>query len=237
MTSADKNATPRYQQIKQDLLDRIAAGEWAVGEAIPPEQTLARDFGVARMTVNRALQDLTQAGVLVRRRGSGTYVAPPRIHTSLLQIRNIADEIAERGHHHDSALLRLETVPATADQALLFGIEAGDPLFRSVIVHRENEVPIQVEDRLVNPAVAPHYLEQDFKSQTPSAYLSMVAPLIGAHYTVEARLPGREIALHLAIGTREPCLVVHRTTRTEDRIASLAVLWHPGQLYQLTGGV
>ena len=237
MTSAEKSATPCYQQIKQDLLDRIAAKEWGIGEAIPPEQTLARDFGVARMTVNRALQELTQAGVLVRRRGSGTYVAPPRVHTSLLQIRNIADEIAERGHRYDSALLRLESVPASADQALLFGIETGAPLFRSVIVHRENDVPIQVEDRLVNPEVAPHYLAQRFKTQTPSAYLSMVAPLAGAHYTVEARLPGREIAAHLAISTKDPCLVVLRTTRTEDRVASQAELWHPGQLYQLTGGV
>ncbi|BEV71956.1 MULTISPECIES: histidine utilization repressor [unclassified Paludibacterium] len=237
MTSADKNATPRYQQIKQDLLERIAAGEWGVGEAIPPEQTLARDFGVARMTVNRALQDLTQAGVLVRRRGSGTYVAPPRVHTSLLEIRNIADEIAERGHHHDSELLLLEAVTATAEQAALFGIEPGEPLFRSLIVHRENAVPIQVEDRLVNPSVAPHYLEQSFRQQTPSAYLSMVAPLIGAQYAVEARLPGKDIASRLSISTREPCLVVFRTTRTERQVASLAVLWHPGQMYQLTGGI
>lgn len=237
MTPSDKNATPRYQQIKQDLLDRIAAGEWGVGQAIPPEQTLAREFAVARMTVNRALHDLTSAGILVRRRGSGTYVAPPRVHTSLLQIRNIADEITERGHRHDSALQVLETIKASAEQARAFGMQRGDTLFHSVIVHRENGVPIQVEDRLVNPQVAPHYLAQDFAVHTPNAYLSMVAPLIGAHYAVEARLPGRDIAAKLAISARAPCLVVYRTTRTEAQVASLAVLWHPGTLYQLTGGL
>jgi GntR family transcriptional regulator, histidine utilization repressor len=237
MSMDDTKTTPLYQRIKQDLLDRIAAGEWSEGEAIPTEQALARGFGVARMTVNRALLDLTQAGVLVRRRGSGTFVAPPRAHTSLLQIRNIADEIAERGHCHDSALFRLERTVADGAAAHALGLAPGAPLFRSVVVHRENGVPIQVEDRLVNPDVAPLYLGQDFSCITPSAYLQQVAPLIGAQYTVEARLPTREIAAMLDIGMRAPCLVVHRTTRTELRIASLAVLWHPGQRYQLTGGV
>lgn len=237
MNDPGQKSTPRYQRIKQDLLERIAAGEWGEGAAIPPEQTLARDFGVARMTVNRALLDLVQAGVLVRRRGSGTYVAPARVHASLLQIRNIADEIAERGHRHDSALHRLERVAASVEQARALGLHPGAPLFRSVIVHRENGTPIQVEDRLVNAEVAPQYLAQDFSSITPSAYLQAVAPLVGAQYTVEARLPPREIAAMLDISPRAPCLVVYRTTRTERCLASLAVLWHPGQRYQLTGGL
>lgn len=230
-------ATPHYQRIKQDLLQRITAGEWLPGQAIPAEAVLAEQFSVARMTVNRALQELARDGVLLRRRGSGTYVAPPPVQTSLLQIRNIADEVTERGHVHDCQLFRLERVQADVDQAAVFAVERGAWLFRSVLVHREDGVPIQAEDRLVLPALVPDYLAQDFTRQTPSAYLMAVAPLQAAHYTVEARLASREIAGMLAVGRQSACLVVRRTTHGQHGIVSLAELWHPGQRYRLTGGV
>lgn len=237
MSDARNKTPPRYRQIKDDLLARIAAGEWPVGAAIPPEETLARAYAVARMTVNRALSELTQAGHLTRARGSGTFVAPPRVEASLLEIRNIADEIAERGHRHACEPRHLGKDAADAALAAAFDLRRGAALFRSVVVHRENGAPIQVEDRWINPAVAPAYLAQDFTTQTPSAYLSSVAPLTAASYTVEARLPTPEVAAMLAIDADAPCLVVHRRTRSGERVASVATLWHPGDRYRLTGGI
>jgi GntR family histidine utilization transcriptional repressor len=228
---------PRYQQIKDDLLTRIAAGEWKVGDAIPPEETLAREFAVARMTVNRALRELTEAGHLRRARGSGTFVAPFQVEASLLAIRNIADEIAGRGHRHRSQVQVLERATADAALATAFDRTRGARLFHSVIVHFENEVPIQVEDRWVSPELAPDYLGQDFGALTPNAYLSAVAPLSGARYSVEARLPPPAVAEMLAIGAGFPCLVVNRTTLVGERVASVATLWHPGERYRLTGSL
>lgn len=232
----DKPA-PRYQQIRDSLRERIRAGEWAVGEAIPTEDALTREFAVARMTVNRALRELTDAGLLRRARGSGTYVAPLPVESSLVAIRNIAEEIAERGHRHSSALIQLEKRKADSAIAREFGLRAGSALFHSVIVHRENGIAIQVEDRWVNPAVAPDYLTQDFATQTPSAYLTAIAPMIGASYTVEARLPPATIARLLEIDPQEPCLVVARTMRTANATGSMATLWHPGLRYRLTGSL
>ena len=237
MNDTNKKTPPRYQQIKDELLARIAAGEWKVGEAIPPEETLARDFAVARMTVNRALQELTQAGLLRRARGSGTFVAPPQVEASLLNIRNIADEIAERGHRHRSELHLLERALPDAALATAFGVARRVKLFHSVIVHYENDLPIQVEDRWVNPVLAPDYLGQDFTAQTPNAYLSAVAPLSGAHYSVAAGLPTPEVAIMLAVDAAMPCLIVHRTTLAGNAVASVVTLWHPGERYRLTGRV
>jgi GntR family histidine utilization transcriptional repressor len=232
-----KPTRPRYQQIRDNLRERIRAGEWAVGEAIPAEEALTREFGVARMTVNRALRELTDAGLLRRARGSGTYVAPLQVESSLVTIRNIADEIAERGHAHSSALCRLERRPASADIARQFGLRSGARLFHSLIVHRENGMPIQVEDRWVNPAVAPDYLAQDFTTQTPSAYLTAIAPLVSADYRVEACLPPSSIAELLAMEAEAPCLVVVRTTHTATAVGSVATLWHPGMRYRLSGKI
>jgi len=224
---------PRYQQIKDDLLARIRAGEWKVGDAIPPEEGLARDFGVARMTVNRALRELTDAGVLTRTRGAGTFVAPPRVEAPLLEIRNIAEDIAARGHTHSAALVSLARGQADGALADVFELPVGAPLFHSVLVHREDGRAIQLEDRWVSAALAPDYLALDFAIETPNAYLSRVVPLASARLTVEARLAPRDIAAMLGIDTRAACLVVHRVTRGADGVASVATLWHPGEHYRL----
>ena len=105
---------PAYQAIKDHILARIDSGEWGEGSLIPSENELARQFNVARMTVNRALRELTDAQVLTRTKGAGTYVAPPKYQSTLVQLRNIADEIAARGHGHRGELQRLERCKADA---------------------------------------------------------------------------------------------------------------------------
>jgi GntR family transcriptional regulator, histidine utilization repressor len=228
---------PRYQQIRENLRERIQAGEWAIDEAITPEETLTKEFAVARMTVNRAIRELVDAGLLYRTQGSGTYVAPLQVESSLITIRNIADEITERGHTHRSALVSLESRRASAEMAREFGLRANARLFHSLIVHHENDVPIQIEDRWVNPLVAPDYLAQDFSVLTPNAYLSAVAPLTRATYRVEACGAPLQIAQRLVLKADAACLLVVRTTHTRDAVASHATLWHPGSRYRLTGSV
>jgi GntR family histidine utilization transcriptional repressor len=102
-------------------------------------------------------------------------------------------------------------------------------------VHFENEVPIQLEDRWVNPACAPAYLEQDFASITPNEHLMAVAPLQGATYSLEAQGRAARRGRLLGIDARAPCLVLNRRTTSHGRVASVVTMWHPGHLIQLTG--
>ena len=108
-------------------------------------------------------------------------------------------------------------------------------VFHSVIVHFENDVPIQVEDRWVNPAVAPDYMQQDFSMITPNAYLMAAAPLQGVNYSIEALGPPREIAEMLHIQQKEPCLVLKRRTLSKGQTATVVTMWHPGSRYQFAG--
>ena len=116
-------------------------------------------------------------------------------------------------------------------------LEAGSTLYHSLIVHFENDVPIQFEDRWVNPTCAPAYLEQDFSSITPNEHLMVSAPLQGATYTIEALPASGDTARHLGIAPGAPCLVLHRRTTSAGRIASVATMWHPGHLTRFTGSV
>jgi GntR family histidine utilization transcriptional repressor len=232
-----QDSTPIFQRIKDYLLGEIAAGTWKEGEVVPSEQALVRQFGVSRMTVNRAVRELTAEQVLTRRQGSGTFVAPKKYQATLVEIKSIADEIRARGHVHRSSLRLLDTGRASESLARQFELAAGSALFHSVIVHYENEAPIQVEDRWVNPACAPQYLEQDFALITPNEHLTEAAPLQGATYSIEALPAPREVADMLAIDTRQCCLVQKRRTTTMGKVASVVTMWHPGELYQYTGSV
>ena len=232
-----QDSTPIFQRIKDYLLGEIAAGRWKEGDVVPSEQALVRQFGVSRMTVNRAVRELTAEQVLTRRQGSGTFVAAQKYQATLVEIRNIADEIRARGHVHRSHLHLLEPAKASDAMALQFGLPAGHPLFHSIIVHFENDVPIQVEDRWVNPDCAPDYLAQDFSASTPNQYLMTAAPLQSATYSIEALPAPRAIADMLAVASKTCCLVLNRKTRSHDQVASVVTMWHPGTLYQFAGAL
>ncbi len=228
-------SAPAFQRIKSHVLTQIHAGVWREGEAIPAEETLAREFGVSRMTVNRAIRELSDEQIVERVRGSGTFVAQQKYQATLVEIRNIADEIAARGHRHRSELHLLRRMRAGEALARRFELKAGAALFHSIVVHFEDDEPIQVEDRHVNPAVAPDYLGQDFTSQTPNAYLMRVAPLQGVSFEIEACAPPAEVGELLKMPAGEPCLVLHRRTHALGQVASVAAMWHPASRYRFAG--
>ena len=227
--------TPIFQRIKDHITNQIETGAWVEGDLIPSEMTLTKAFNTSRMTVNRALRELTAELVLVRRQGAGTYVAPQKVQATLVEIRNIADEITSRGHKHHAELHSLETVIATAKLATQLDIEAGQEVYHSIMVHFENAIPIQVEERWVNPVVAPDYLNQDFNRITPNVYLMQAAPLQGMNYKLESLLPTEAIAQMLRIPMSQPCLVLQRSTRSANKVASFAIMWHAGNRYRFVG--
>ncbi|PHV10691.1 histidine utilization repressor [Chitinimonas sp. BJB300] len=227
--------TPAYQQIKNYVLAAIHAGEWREGDLVPSENELVKRFHVARMTVNRAIRELAAEGVLTRSQGAGTFVAATKYQSTLIEIKSIADEIRARGHVHSAEVLKLQAVKADAALAAEMGVATGGRLFHSLILHHENGVPIQLEDRWVNPALASDYLSQDFTVSTPNEYLTRVAPLSRVEYRIEASRPDRTARAKLAMIRDEPCLVLHRRTFSASQVASMAKLYHPAGRYQFSG--
>lgn len=224
-----------FQRVKDYVLERIQSGQWVEGAAIPGEEALAKTFAVSRMTVNRAFRELSVEGVVHRVQGSGTFVAQRKYQSILLEIRNIADEVAARGHAHRSDLQLLERCRADEALALQFNLPPQSLLFHSVVVHFENDEAIQVEDRYVNPLVAPDYLTHDFQGHTPNEYLMRVAPLQGVRFTLEACMPPAHIRDLLTCGVNEPCVVLKRQTLSLGHTASCATMWHPASRYQFAG--
>lgn len=226
---------PLYERVKQKILGHIRSGEWPPHHRVPSESELVSELGFSRMTINRALRELTADGVLVRMQGVGTFVAEPKGQAALVEVHNIADEIAARGHVHRLDVITLREENASTERALSLNVKESQRVFHSLIVHYENDVPVQIEDRYVNPQVAPDYLQQDFLRETPFAYLNRVAPLSEGEHVVEAVLPDAAEARLLGINRGEPCLLIRRRTWSGARLVTSARLIYPGSRYRLEG--
>lgn len=228
-------AVPAYEQVKTFVRGRISSGQWKPGDPVPSEAALMQQFGVSRMTVNRGLRELAGEGLVTRVQGSGTRVAQLHRISSRLTIRDIHEEVAERGHVHSTRVLLVAKEKAGAAIARSLGLRTGGAVFHSQLVHLENGVAIQYEDRYVNPAAAPDYLESDFTRVSPTLHLLQHAPLTEASYSIEACLPTAEEARQLGIKRGEPCLAMMRRTVSGANVASVARLVYPGSRYSFAG--
>ena len=230
-----KSDLPAYEQVKTWIKQHIGSGQWKPGDPVPSEAALMQQFGISRMTVNRALRELAAEGLVTRIQGSGTRVAQLHRISSRLTIRDIHDEVVERGHVHTTRVMRAEREKAGAEVAISLGLRAGATVFHTVLIHMENGVPIQYEDRYVNPTAAPEYLDTDFTQTSPTLHLLRHAPLTEASYSIEACLPTAVEARELAIKRTEPCLVMMRRTVSGAHVASVARLIYPGTRYSFAG--
>ncbi|MFQ6017456.1 MAG: histidine utilization repressor [Kiloniellaceae bacterium] len=230
-----RSRAPLYRQVKEHIVGRILAGDWPEGDRLPSENQLTGDLGVSRMTAHRALRELTNEGWLTRVQGAGTFVAEAKPQSALLEIRNVRDEIDARGHEHSCEVALLAREKASPETARALEVAPGTTIYHSILVHREDGVPIQVEDRQVNPAFASGYIDQDFTRTTAFEYLGQLGPMAAAEHVIEAILPDSTARRLLGVAPGDPCLLLTRRTWSNGRVVSRVRQTYPGARYRLAG--
>ena len=234
MPARSKPGAP-YARVKQHLKDGLASGRWPPGALMPSEAELVSEFGVSRMTAGRALRELQAEGLVDRTQGVGTFAAPLHKVSSTLTIHDLHEEINARGHHHEARVHLQRAEPAPAALAAQLGVVVGGTVFHTLIVHLENGVPLQCEDRYVNPAAAPQYLQADFTQTTPTHVLFETTALWRAQYSIEAARATKQEARLLGVAEDTACLIVVRRTFARQAPITIARLVHPGTRYALHG--
>ena len=228
-------ARPLYQQIKDRIVEQIATGQWPPGKKIPSENDLVRELGVSRMTVHRALRELAQDGRLQRVAGVGTFVAEPPRHASLMELCDIAEEIRDAGAEHHAKLLGQKKVRLDATLAERMELPVGHEVDYVALVHYRDDLPIQHEERWVDPRVVPDFADLDVTASTPSEHLLNAIPADEVEHFVRAELASPTICRALAITPNEPCLRLERRTWNSGRLVTYAILTYPGSRYDLGG--
>lgn len=229
----NQQSQPAYLRIKNFILNQIEGGKWQAGSKISSEAELVARFGTSRMTVNRAVRELAIEGKLIRKQGLGTFVVARKPRSAFLEITSIAQEIKRSGGNYSCRIHLLCEEKASPALAARMRFKPYSQVFHSVLVHRDNSIPIQLADRFINPAIAPGYLEQDFTAITPAEYLLQVAPDYHAEHTVEALIPEAWIRELLDINEAEPCLALSRTTSVNNDVATISKFYYPGSRYSL----
>jgi len=233
--SESHKTPPRFQQIKDEILRRIREGDYQVDEALPAEPALAEHFRVSRMTVNRALKELAEAGYLYRISGSGTYVAERTASGDLIELRDFVDELESRGYQHSMLMLARESVEAPPRIAARFEAFPGYRLFYARILHFRDDLPVLLEDRYVDPKLAPDFASADLTKETVRRYLQRVIASQETEQVIRAVAPGAEVRDLLETIESEPCLLLRQRIFAENAVLSVADLYYAASRYEIAG--
>ena len=144
-----------WEDIRAEVLRRIRMRLWLPGAAIPTEEALALEFGCARATVSRALRELAGAGVVERRRKSGTRVALHPVRKATLDIAVTRLEVEGRGQVYGYHLTASATAAVPMAVASKLGLPQGADWLHLRSLHLADGVPFLFEDRWLNPQILP----------------------------------------------------------------------------------
>lgn len=199
-----------HDRIRRDVEKRIMSGEWRPGHRIPYEHELMADYGCARMTVNRAISALVQAGLVERRKRAGSFVSAPRFDRAALAIPDIRSEVIARGQAYSLALLsREERMPSLEEAALL---STAGRILALECSHTANGDPYALETRLISLSAVPGAAAVDFAEHPPGTWLLEHVPWTEAEHRITAVNADADTAVRLGLVEGAACLSLERRT-------------------------
>tara|TARA_R110002126_G_scaffold25839_4_gene88001 strand:- start:68 stop:781 length:714 start_codon:yes stop_codon:yes gene_type:complete len=225
-------ALNNWQSVQEEVVRRIHGGVWNQGDLIPNEADLAKEFGCARATVNRALQNLADSGLLDRRRKAGTRVATFPVRKATLEIALIRKEISEKGQTYSYIQISRKRITAPASVAAKMNLPQGTKLLHIICVHSADSKPYVIEERWINPDAVPAAEEMDFSQISPNEWLLKNVPYSEGDIAFSAISADEQVADLLECETGMGLFVIDRSTRRDTQaITSVRLIFSPG--YQM----
>ena len=227
--------TSIHQRIFDDIETKIMDGTWQPGQRIPFEHELEQEYGCSRMTVNKALTALADRGMILRKRRAGSFVAPPQIDRTVMEIQDIGADARTAGHDYTFEILSSKVERLNASEALKLGEDSGKELLRLTCLHIVDHKPHAIEHRIIMLDTVPPARFEAFETKPPGSWLLEQVPWSEARHVIKAVAADSATARLLDMQKGEPCLVLSRQTWQSGRTVTYAEIIHPGDRYQFAG--
>jgi GntR family histidine utilization transcriptional repressor len=222
-----------YSQVKSTVLKRIRDRTWPPGITIPGEIDLAKEFGCARATVNRAMRELTDEGYVDRKRKAGTRVKSSPTRQAKFVMPLIRQEIEALGEQYRYRLIKREKLASPTWLCARLSLSSTAPVIHLHCLHYAGEKPFQFEDRWISLAAVPKADSSQFTEIGPNEWLVNEVPFTDVELTFSADGASDEIAAHLSTTPHAALFTIQRCTWLEKVAVTYAKLSYAPS-YQMT---
>ncbi len=201
-----------HQKILGDIENNIVSGEWPPGYRIPFEVELAKHYNVSRMTANKVLTQLATAGLIERRKKSGSFVAQPRNQAAILEVYDIEDEVRSLNKAYHFRIEECRERRAPESDGLRLSVAGKESAIYVVCLHFAGTQPFCLEERLINLKTVPQAEDMDFSTIPPGKWLISQIPWTAAEHRIFATIADERRSDLLKLPPNSACLVVERKT-------------------------
>jgi GntR family histidine utilization transcriptional repressor len=215
-----------FREVMAEILHRITEGPWGPGTLLPTEIELAEEFGCSRTTMNRALREVSEMGLLDRKRKAGTRVRMTPIRQARFEMPLVRAEIEKTGASYRYALLTHEVLHAPDWLRARMSLDAGSKVVHLICLHYANDAAFQLEDRWINATALPEALTQDFTEIGPNEWLVATVPFSNVEISFLAVAATDAVVTHLYHAVGDPVFCVERATWWQKAAITLVTLSH-----------
>ncbi|WP_171235179.1 GntR family transcriptional regulator [Ruegeria sp. HKCCA6837] len=221
-----------FQDIRDEVINRIQTRVWPQGSLLPTELELAAEFGVARATVNRALRELAEQGIVTRKRKGGTRVVTTPVKQAKLPITVVRQTIEEMNAKYRYALVSRAQIDCPAWLQAKLNIPEGAQIVHLQCMHHADNRPFQFEERWINVSAVPQVVNEDFLNIGPNEWLLSEVPFSNAEIAFSAVPATAPLQEFLAVPPGTPLFQLERTTWfRNDPVTFVRMTFHQG--YQM----
>jgi GntR family transcriptional regulator len=209
-------SVPLYAAIEAQIAAGIAEGEFRVGSQLPTEDNLIKRFAVSRTTVRKAIQNLADRGLVEIRRGTGTFVAQPRVTQELTELTGFVEDMNALGHTSSARVIDHGVIAADAHVAQHLGLPLGARVTRIRRVRLANGVGMSLDETYLPVEIGEKVVTHDLEMEPIFTLLEQryAIPLIEAEYKLEATSADRDVAAALEVEVGSPIFLIERTSYT-----------------------
>lgn len=201
-----------FRNVKETIRKRIVSGNWAAGDLIPNEVDLAAEFKCARATVNRAVRELAEEGLVERKRKAGTRVLASPVRKAQFEIPIVRKEIEALGRVYRYVLVQSELIIAPDWLRARMNLGNDARALHLNCIHFADDIPYQFEDRWINLEALPQAEHADFSEVGPNEWLVKAVPFSDAEISFSATSADHLLAQSLGCAVGDPLFMTERST-------------------------